>query len=251
MEWNAELYDSKHEFVSQYGRSLLTEVNLSAGQKILDLGCGTGKLSGDLAANGATVVGIDASPQMIKKAQQAHPELEFYCIDATALPYENEFDTIFSNAVFHWILNQEALLLSVYRALKPGGILVCEFGGFRNTEHILTAFREEYEKAGETFQNPFFYPTVLQYQNLLEYSGFEIDMVRDFDRPTPLADGEQGLRNWLTQFYTENLSCLDEQQREEVLSSVEARLRPILWKDGQWIADYRRIQAKAKKPESI
>ena len=75
-------------------------------------------------------------------------------------------------------------------------------------------------------------------------------MVRDFDRPTPLADGEQGLRNWLTQFYDDSLSRLDEEQRQEVLSAVEERLRPILWKDEHWVADYRRIQVKAKKPES-
>lgn len=250
MKWDAELYDSKHEFVSQYGRALVMEVNRNAGQRILDLGCGTGKLSGDLAKNGATVIGVDASEPMIEKAKLAHPQLEFHCMDATALPYENEFDTVFSNAVFHWISNQEALLLSVHRALKPGGLLICEFGGFRNTERILLAFQEEYEKTGEPFKNSFFYPTIKQYQSLLEYSGFEAEMVRDFDRPTPLADGEQGLRNWLTQFYDDSLSRLDEEQRQEVLSAVEERLRPILWKDEHWVADYRRIQVKAKKPES-
>ena len=103
MQWNADLYDSKHEFVSQYGRSLLGELNLEAGQSILDLGCGTGKLSGDLAAKGAKVTGVDSSPEMVERARKNHPELEFLVADATRLPYKNTFDSIFSNAVFHWI----------------------------------------------------------------------------------------------------------------------------------------------------
>lgn len=248
MKWNAELYDSKHEFVSAYGRALLSELDLSAGQVILDLGCGTGKLSGDLAAEGAQVVGMDSSPQMIERAKEFCPDLEFLVADATNLPFENIFDIIFSNAVFHWIPNQDALLHSVLRALKPGGILLCEFGGDRNTELILNAFREEFEQTGHRFENPFYYPSVEDYRSLLEAVGFEIEFVRDFDRPTPLEGGTEGIKNWMRQFYIGNLSQLSETEQEALLEKVELKLKPHLWKDDHWIADYRRIQAKAKKP---
>ncbi len=249
MRWNAELYDNKHEFVSQYGRTLLAEINLSADQTILDLGCGTGKLSGDLAAQGANVIGLDSSPQMIEYARKNHPTLKFLVADATKLPFNNQFDTIFSNAVFHWISNQDALLCSIFQSLKPGGVLLCEFGGERNTEQILSAFREEFEKTGHSFKNPFFYPSVSSYQNLLEKHGFEIEFVRDFDRPTPLKDAQNGLRNWVEQFYEDNLSLLSELKKEALLTRLEKRLKPILWDGNRWIADYRRIQVKARKPK--
>ena len=248
MQWDADLYDSKHEFVSQYGRNLLGELNLEAGQSILDLGCGTRKLSGDLAAKGAKVTGVDSSPEMVERARKNHPELEFLVADATRLPYENIFDSIFSNAVFHWIADQNALLDSIFRALKPGGILLCEFGAERNTGHIFNAFQEEFSNLGQVFENPFYYPSTQEYSSLLLAHGFDIEFVRDFDRPTPLNDGADGLRNWLAQFYTASLSKLSVDNRDILLSRVEKRLKPLLWDGEKWIADYRRIQAKARKP---
>ncbi len=247
MKWNAELYDSKHEFVSQYGKALLAELDLAPGQVILDLGCGTGKLSGELASAGAAVIGVDSSSEMVEKARSSHPALEFIVADATKLPFCNRFDIIFSNAVFHWIPDQDALLSSVLRALKPGGVLLCEFGGERNTQRILGAFREEFQKLGHPFQNPFFYPSTGVYRKLLQSHGFEIEFVRDFDRPTPLTDGPQGLRNWLNQFYASSLSRLSPQEQELLFDQIEARLRPELWDGAQWVADYRRIQVKARK----
>lgn len=250
MKWNAELYDSKHEFVSRYGRGLLNELDLKPGQTILDLGCGTGKLSGDLAAQGAEVIGVDASPEMVEHAKACNPQLSFSVADAACLPYENFFDIIFSNAVFHWIADQNALLDSVFNALKPGGILLCEFGGERNTEQIFNAFREEFSKFGQVFENPFYYPSAKEYRKLLLKHGFEIEFVRDFDRPTPLADGTKGLRNWLEQFYVSGLSRLSKEEKDMLLSKLETRLKPLLWDGTQWIADYRRIQVKAKKPQN-
>lgn len=249
MEWNAKLYDNKHEFVSQYGRALLEEVNRKPEQKILDLGCGTGKLTGDLAELGAEVIGVDASPEMVETAKANYPGYTFQVADATALPFENEFDTVFSNAVFHWIPNQDALLHSVYRALKPNGVLVCEFGGYRNTEQVLSAFKEEFEAMGHTFENPFYYPSTEEYSKLLRKHGFEVVFVRDFDRSTPLNDGKDGLRNWYKQFYVGNLSKLSESEQNNLFEKLEARLCSTLWNGMNWTADYRRIQAKAKKPK--
>lgn len=247
MKWNAVLYDNKHEFVSKYGKVLIDLVNTSKDQVILDLGCGTGKLSVELAKNGAKVIGIDMSKDMLEKAKLNYPTIEFNFADATELNYENYFDTVFSNAVLHWIKDHRKLLKSVYKALKTKGKLICEFGADRCAYHIQSAFKEVYENLGYTYISPFSYKNSEEYRKLLVEIGFKVEKVIDFDRPTPLEDGEKGLRNWITQFYSSNLEHISNEDKEKILSTVEERLRPILFKDGVWIADYRRIQVVAIK----
>jgi len=101
MKWNSNLYDNKHSFVAEYGKAMIDFVNTQTGQKILDVGCGTGILTNELAKNGAAVIGTDSSKDMIDAAKSNYPHLIFQVQDATNLPYKNEFDTVFSNAVFH------------------------------------------------------------------------------------------------------------------------------------------------------
>ncbi|WP_249219573.1 trans-aconitate 2-methyltransferase [Chitinophaga sp. HK235] len=102
--WNAELYKTKHAFVFEYGNSLIGDwLQPQAGEQILDLGCGTGELTAQLAATGAQVTGIDASPAMIATARQTFPEGSFDVADATTFSLPQQFDAIFSNATLHWV----------------------------------------------------------------------------------------------------------------------------------------------------
>lgn len=101
MEWNSTLYDKKHDFVAEYGKKLLEFVPKNDGQAILDLGCGTGILTVQLANLCNKIVGVDSSQSMIDKAKEQFGNVEFMVSDAIALPFENEFDVVFSNAVFH------------------------------------------------------------------------------------------------------------------------------------------------------
>jgi trans-aconitate methyltransferase len=249
MKWDAQLYDEKHDFVSKYAEKLVEQVNSGSDQTILDLGCGTGKLSIDLARNGARVVGLDMSEEMIRKAKSTYPSMEFFVADARKMEYIDYFDTVFSNAVLHWIKDQKTLLQAIWRALKPGGHFICEFGAYHCIYQIQSAFREEYEAAGYVYEDPFFYPTSNEYSDMLREAGFEIVKVIDFDRPTPLVDGENGLRNWMKQFFAVNLAAVTDKDADRIFLAVEKRLRPVLFAEGTWTADYRRIQAFANKPE--
>ena len=98
MQWNSTLYDQKHDFVAKYGEGLLTFLPENPAQDILDLGCGTGTLTAQLAARGSRVIGVDSARPMVERARAQYPELTVEVCDALALPFEGEFDVVFSNA---------------------------------------------------------------------------------------------------------------------------------------------------------
>lgn len=246
MRWDAALYQNEHGFVAEYGKELLEFVDRSAGQCILDVGCGTGELTAALAQNGAGVLGVDASADMIERAKARYPDLRFEVADATALTFEGCFDTVFSNAVFHWIRDQRALLAGVRRALKLGGRLVCEFGAQGNIRKIREAFSSIMARRGCAWPSPFFYPTSSEYDRLLAEAGLTPRHSLEYDRPTPLPSGRDGLRLWVTQFFSESLGAFDSETRAAILAEMEAALRPALWDGTRWMADYRRLRVVAE-----
>lgn len=247
MKWDADLYQNKHSFVAEYGKALLAYIPEDNRQFILDLGCGTGELTEQLLKKSVHVTGVDSSEDMIGKAKAAHPGISFEVMDACNLKWCDSFDVIFSNAVFHWIPDQKALLGSIYKALKTGGRLICEFGAHGNVSAIREAFVSQVRHLDCTYTNPFFLPSGKDYRTLLEEAGFRIQIIKEFDRPTPLNDGELGIRNWIKQFFSNELLSFPEEVREKLLADVEHALRPQLWNGTQWVADYRRLQAVAVK----
>lgn len=247
MEWNPLLYDKKHDFVSEYGKGLLEFIPDNSEQTILDLGCGTGTLTSQLADICSKVIGVDSSKNMIEKAKELFCSVEFEVCDALDLPYENEFDVVFSNAVFHWINDHDTLLKNVYKVLKPHGLLVCEFGADGNIKAIENAFAKVCNELGYKFKPKFNFPTTEEFSTLLENNGFTIEKIYDYDRPTPLKDKEQGLTNWLKQFYASELEVIPENIQVVIFRNVEESLRSILWDGSEWVADYRRLRAIAHK----
>ncbi len=245
MEWNSALYDKKHDFVAEYGKGLLEFVPKNSGQAILDLGCGTGILTVQLADLCNKIVGVDSSQSMIGKAKEKFGNIKFMVCDALALPFENEFDVVFSNAVFHWISDHDALLKNIHKALKPQGLLVCEFGASGNIAVIENAFANACNSQGYGYEPKFNFPTVEGFGKLLENNGFVIDRIYDYDRPTVLKDGEQGLVNWMKQFFASELAVMPEHMQVMVFEQVEELTRDILWNGEEWVADYRRLRAIA------
>ncbi|HSF22777.1 MAG TPA: methyltransferase domain-containing protein [Blastocatellia bacterium] len=251
-QWNTSLYDGKHSFVWKYGEGVIELLEPRQGERILDLGCGTGHLTSRIAAAGATVVGIDKSPAMIESARKAYPELEFIESDGTTIGFSSEFDAVFSNATIHWVKDQAALASAIWRALKPGGRFVAEFGGKGN----LSAVREALKRAlsnighhGATAGLERYYPSVGEYATLLESAGFRVTQAIHFERPTRLENGERGLSDWLATFADNVLNPLTPEERNKVILNVESQLRSELFRDGSWFADYRRIRIVAIKKQ--
>jgi trans-aconitate 2-methyltransferase len=249
-DWNAGLYDASHAFVWEFGRDLLALLAPQAGERILDVGCGTGHLTAEIAAAGARVTGVDRSPAMIVQARQNFPALEFDTQDACTLPYDSHFDSVFSNAALHWVQTAEEAVAGMARALKPGGRFVAEFGGRGNiailVEGAYRALRQLGVERPEEF-NPWYFPGVGEYAALLERHGIEVTFATLFDRPTPLEDGEGGLDTWFRMFGSQLMEPLDERQRAEFVRLVAGYAAPYLWREGRWTADYRRLRIAGRK----
>ncbi len=248
MKWNSKLYDNAQSFVSEYGKGLIDFIPNKEGQAILDLGCGTGDLTNEISTRlSVNIIGVDSSKEMINKAKSKYTNINFDVCDATKLPLENAFDVVFSNAVFHWIPNQNDLHKSIYNALKKDGILICEFGANKNIYNITTAFSNAIAKYDDIYSSPFYFPTVEEHATILENNRFIIDKIYDYDRPTILPNENLGLRQWVSQFFSEPLNKYSENRQEEILTNVESQLRPIMFDGEKWTADYRRLRVIAHK----
>jgi SAM-dependent methyltransferase len=248
--WDPALYDSKHSFVWKYGQELIELLAPQAGERILDLGCGTGHLTSQLAGLGSSVIGLDVSEAMIEQARANYPDLEFVKADAADFAFAEPFDAVFSNAALHWVKSAEGVVVCVARALKPGGRFVAEFGGKGNIRAIHAALLRALGELGlenKAGWNPWYYPSVGEYATLLERYGLAVRTAALFDRPTPLEEGELGLRLWLEMFAGDLLDTLTPEAREQAIQSVEGHLRATQFRDGAWIADYARIRVSARR----
>jgi trans-aconitate methyltransferase len=246
--WNTEAYAANGRFVATLASDVVALLNPQHGEAILDLGCGDGVLTEQLAATGAIVTGVDASPTMLTAARQHNVHgshsLTFEHHDATALPYHHQFDAVFSNAALHWITGitgQQAMLAGVHRALRPGGRFVAEMGGHGNIAAIRTAlqatlapFRIDAEATAASF-----FPSPAIYGRLLEAANFTVQSIDLIPRPTPLPNG---MESWLNTFRNGVLDQLNQTDRAAALSNTMALLKPILCDaDGNWTADYVRL----------
>ena len=236
--WTSETYRENAPYVSALGAAVFALLNPKQGERILDLGCGEGSLTEKIAAAGAIVVGIDASDDMVAAATARG--LDARLIDAEHLPFDREFDAVFSNAALHWIRNHDALLAGVHRALKPGGRFVAEFGGHGNIAAIQVAIRSVLARRGWQTNIHRYYATPAEYSARLRAHAFTVEQIELIPRPTPLPTG---IRGWLDTFERATLDRIPPHERESFLGDVEDLLREeICDSQGNWTAHYVRLR---------
>ena len=236
--WTSESYRANAAYVPALGAAVLDLLSPSAGERILDIGCGEGSLTDRIAAAGAIVVGIDVSEQMIAAARARG--LDARLMDAETLTFAQEFDGVFSNAALHWVRDHDAMLDGVHRALKPGGRFVAEFGGHGNIAAIQVAVRSVLAHRGWDTNIHRYYATPAEYTTRLEAHGFTVRQIDLIPRPTPLPTG---MRGWLETFERGTLDRIPSSDRESFLKDVEDLLRPeVCDSRGNWTAHYVRLR---------
>jgi trans-aconitate methyltransferase len=243
--WNAEDYEKHARFVSDLAGPVLEWLQPQAGQRILDLGCGDGVLTEELKRRDVDVLGVDVSESLLAAALARGVETRR--MDGQKLPFDAEFDAVFSNAALHWMSDAGAVIEGVFRALKPGGRFVAEFGGHGNVAAVTTAMRATARRRGgdAALAGPWFFPSVAVYREMLEERGFRVVRIGLFPRPTPLPTG---MIAWLKVFRRPFFAQYGAEE-DQVLAEVEELLAPSL-RDarGNWTADYVRLRVEAVKP---
>jgi trans-aconitate methyltransferase len=240
--WDPQAYEKNGSFVHELAGGVLEWLAPKQGEHILDLGCGDGHLIQRLAATGATVAGVDASKEMVAAARQRGAIADVGT--AESLPFAAQtFDAVFSNAVLHWVRDQDAMMTEVKRVLKPGGRFVAEMGGHGNIAAIQVAMRAVLARHGygDREDGVNYYPAADVYARRLRSHGFQVQRIALIPRPTPLTDG--GMEGWLRTFRRGVLDGLPESLRETVVRESAALLAHALRdEDGNWVADYVRLR---------
>jgi trans-aconitate methyltransferase len=245
--WDPATYARNARFVSDLGAAVLALLAPRAGERILDLGCGDGVLTKQLVGRGCDVVGIDSSPEQIAAARALG--LSAHVMSGDALPFREEFDAVFSNAVLHWIKDADPMIAAVYRALRRGGRFVAECGGHGCVDTVRTALVRALEQRGIDGETrvPWYFPAPEDYAARLARAGFRVDSIALIPRPTPLPGD---IVAWLETFAQSFFAGMSAAERTEYLQEVRAALEPDLRDaNGIWVADYVRLRFAATRPE--
>lgn len=245
--WQPAGYATHAAFVPALARDLIEDLRIEPGQRVLDLGCGDGVLTRMIADRGVDVVGVDASEAMAAAARVR--DVTVHVAKAEHLPFVDEFDAVFSNAMLHWTTDVEAVLAGVHRALRRGGRFVGEFGGAGNNAAILDATAHVLADHGFAMPvSPWYYPGTDEFSAALGRHGFVIESMRLFERPTPLPTDITG---WLETFDGPLLGGVPVPVRPALRAEIQQRAagtnrRP----DGTWFIDYVRLRFAAVRRDA-
>jgi len=246
--WNPDTYARNARFVSDLGAPVVELLAPRAGERILDLGCGDGVLTRKLAEMGCGVVGVDASAPQVQAARRLG--LDARVCDGARLAFDAEFDAVFSNAAIHWMKPANDVIAGVWRALRPGGRFVGEFGGDGCVATVKRALIDALRRRGIDGDalNPWYFPTVEDYSTRLAHRGFSVRYIALIPRPTPLPTEING---WLEMFAQSFMAPLADHDRADFIDEVCKTLRPDLCDGGgKWSADYVRLRFAADKPRA-
>lgn len=256
-EFDGKKYEAASTHQREWGAKLIEELSLRGNEHILDLGCGDGALTVQLAdlVPGGTVIGIDASQGMIQTASQKHRDnLSFILMDINQLDFTDRFNVIFSNAALHWVHDHQRLLNAAKRALRDSGRLRFNFAGDGNCATFFTVVRDVMKQEPfcgyfRSFEWPWYMPQVEDYQKQVDQLGFAEARVWSETADRYFPDSESMIR-WIDQpSLVPFMACISHAEdralfREEVITGM---LKETKQPDGRCFETFRRINLFAKK----
>lgn len=232
--WNPADYAANSAAQLAWARDLIAGLHLRGEERLLDVGCGDGKITAELARAlpRGNVIGLDGSPEMLRFARKhfsatQFPNLEFVRMDARELEFPQPFDVIFSNATLHWLNDHPAFLRGAAASLKPGGRLVVSCGGKGNAQDVFLALRATLrtKRWRHFFRNlaaPYFFHRPEDYEKWLPRFGFKPERVRLADKAVTFA-GRSGLAAWIRTTWLPYTQRVPTRHREEFIADVVER----------------------------
>jgi trans-aconitate 2-methyltransferase len=227
-EWDASDYAKNSTAQATWARELIAKLNLQGEESILDVGCGDGKITAELAQSvpQGHVLGIDGSHNMIDYAQTQYstlPNLQFVQMDARQIVVDRPCDLVFSNAALHWVDDQPAFLKGAYQALKPSGQLVFSCGGRGNAAEFIAVFQQLQQQLPwqpylANFQSPTYFHDDQDYLRWLLEAGFQPLSVALVPRDMP-HEGKSGLAGWIRTTGTPYTHQMPEEDRDRFIDA--------------------------------
>jgi trans-aconitate methyltransferase len=256
-EFDGDEYKQASEHQKVWGKKLISELEFKGGERILDLGCGDGVLTAELAkfVPDGFVLGIDASESMIETARKdyAGANVRFELLDINAIDFESEFDLVFSNATLHWVKDHRKLLRNVFKALKNRGAARFQFAGDGNCSNLIRILREvtsakDYANYFHEFDWPWYMPAVDEYCALLDEVAFAEKKVWSENADTYFV-GAEAMTKWIDQpSLVPFLGYVVEKDRQRFRDAVVGRMiEETIHDDGTYFEMFRRINVLARK----
>ena len=229
--WDAERYQSSPSDTQKWGRQLVSKLNLEGWERVLDIGCGDGRITAEIAqlVPRGTAVGVDSSPEMVAVAQRTYPlqefpNLRFQQMDATGLEFCDEFDVVFSNAALHWIADHRPVLKGIHRSLRCSGRLLLQMGGRGNAAEILATVNAvaqdpQWRAYFQRLSSPvrFFGPE--GYEALLSEAGLRAKRLELVPKDM-VHNGKEGLSSWIRAVWLPYTLRIPETMREDFVTAV-------------------------------
>jgi trans-aconitate 2-methyltransferase len=257
-KWNPADYARHSRGQERWALELMELLNLRPGERVLDIGCGDGRHTAEIARRlpDGQVVGIDRSAEMIAFAKQHFfgGNLSFRQADASSLPFRAEFDVIFSNAVLHWIRDHQPVLAGISRSLRPGGRCVLQMGGKGTGAGVVQSFDHcfddpKWSVGGRLTEIPYGFHGSDEYRGWVIESGLVPDSVELIEKDM-VHDGREAFVGWLRTAWLPYVERVPTDRRAEFLQSVTddyiAAHPPD--QDGQVHVEMIRLQVLAHRP---
>jgi trans-aconitate 2-methyltransferase len=242
-DWDARTYDRVADPMTRWGVAVLDRLPLDGDERVLDAGCGSGRVTEQLAARlpRGRVIALDGSPAMIDAARDRlapfGDRIEYVVADlGLPLPIDAAVDAVVSTATFHWVADHDALFANLASITRPGGRLVAQCGGVGNISRIKRAL----STIGDGWLGPAHYETPLATARRLEAAGYVDVECWLTDEPTTFERGEPFETYLRTVVLGAHLERLPVDEHDAFVRAVADAI-------GEPVIDYVRLNISARR----
>jgi len=250
---DADLYPHHSKHQTEWGRTLVNVLDPEAGEAVLDVGCGDGRITNMIAelCYPGKVVGIDPSKGMISHAPTAE-NLTFQVLSAEEMDFQKDFNAVYSNAAFHWFSDQREAAVNMYHALRSGGRLCMQMGFTGNTkERVLVCDsllqRPPFDEHIKEFVFPWKFLSNLTARSIFSDAGFKDLRLEHF--PRPVAFDEQGFISWLRTGCLAYLEVIPKRLWNDFIEAIVNEFRTLGYTNerGEYVVTFHRLQIQGKR----